>query len=111
MTTWSLSNARRFYSLIKGSSEVADQRFSLKQWFAGDAQSRRLRKPGCGHCYLRFFYLITLVASIGTICVTYMTAEHKPIELFSDTAHLIAPLNHSFTVIEHIIQKVCEDHK
>ena len=35
---------------------VADQRFSLKQWFAGGAQSRGLRKPGCGHCYLRFFY-------------------------------------------------------
>ena len=26
-----------------------------KQWFAGGAQSRGLRKPGCGHCYLRFF--------------------------------------------------------
>ena len=35
--------------------QVADQRFSLKQWFAGGAQSRGLRKPGCGHCYLRFF--------------------------------------------------------
>ena len=34
---------------------VADQRFSLKQWFARGAQSRGLRKPGCGHCYLRFF--------------------------------------------------------
>ena len=32
-----------------------DQRFSLKQWFAGGAQSRGLRKPGFGHCYLRFF--------------------------------------------------------
>ena len=31
------------------------QRFSLKQWFAGGAQSRGLRKPGCGHRYLRFF--------------------------------------------------------
>ena len=36
-------------------TKVADQRFSLKQWFAGGAQSRGLRKPGCGHCYLRFF--------------------------------------------------------
>ena len=36
-------------------NQVADQRFSLKQWFAGGAQSRGLRKPGCGHCYLRFF--------------------------------------------------------
>ena len=33
---------------------VADQRFSVKQWFAGGAQSRGLRKPGCGHCYLGF---------------------------------------------------------
>ena len=36
-------------------NQVSDQRFSLKQWFAGGAQSRGLRKPGCGHCYLRFF--------------------------------------------------------
>ena len=36
-------------------NQVADQRFSLKQLFAGGAQSRGLRKPGCGHCYLRFF--------------------------------------------------------
>ena len=35
-------------------NQVADKRFSLKQWFAGAAQSRGLRKPGCGHCYLRF---------------------------------------------------------
>ena len=35
-------------------NQVADQRFSLKQCFAGVAQSRGLRKPGCGHCYLRF---------------------------------------------------------
>ena len=40
-------------------NQVADQRFSLKQWFAGGAQSRGLRKPGCGHCYLRFFYACT----------------------------------------------------
>ena len=39
-------------------TKVADQRFSLKQWFAGGAQSRGLRKPGCGHCYLRFFFII-----------------------------------------------------
>ena len=37
-------------------NQVADQRFSLKQWFAGGAQSRGLRKPGCGHRYLRFFF-------------------------------------------------------
>ena len=36
-------------------NQVADQRFSLKQWFAVGAQSRGLRKPCCGHCYLRFF--------------------------------------------------------
>ena len=36
-------------------NQVADQRFSLKQWFAGGAQCRGLRKPGCGHCYLGFF--------------------------------------------------------
>ena len=35
--------------------QVADQWFSLKQWFAEGAQSRGFRKPGCGHCYLRFF--------------------------------------------------------
>ena len=35
-------------------NQVADQQFSLKQRFAGGAQSRGLRKPGCGHCYLRF---------------------------------------------------------
>ena len=31
-------------------NQVADQRFSLKQWFVGGNQSRGLRKPGCGHC-------------------------------------------------------------
>ena len=36
-------------------TKVADQGFSLRQWFAGGTQSRGLRKPGCGHCYLRFF--------------------------------------------------------
>ena len=36
-------------------NQVADQRLSLKQRFAGGAQSRGLRKPGCGHCYLKFF--------------------------------------------------------
>ena len=39
---------------------VADQRFSLKQWFAGGAQSRGLRKFGCGHCCLRFFRFLLL---------------------------------------------------
>ena len=38
-------------------NQVAGQRFSLKQWFAGGAQSRGLRKPGCGHCHLRLFFL------------------------------------------------------
>ena len=33
--------------------QVADQRFSLKQWFAVGAHYCRLRKPGSGHCYLR----------------------------------------------------------
>ena len=32
-------------------NQVADQRFSLKQWFSAGAQSRGLRKPGCGRCY------------------------------------------------------------
>ena len=43
-------------------NQVADQRFSLKQWFAGGAQSRGLRKPGYGHCYLRFFNIGYLVS-------------------------------------------------
>ena len=43
----------------KDQNHVADQRLSFKQWFAGGAQSRGLRKPGCGHCYLRFFALNT----------------------------------------------------
>ena len=38
--------------------KVADQRFSLKQWLAGGTQSRGLRKPGRGHCYVRFFWLV-----------------------------------------------------
>ena len=42
-------------------NQVADQLFSLKQWFAGGAQSRWLRKPGCGHCYLRFFVFFFLL--------------------------------------------------
>ena len=42
-------------------NQVADQRFSLKQWFIGDAQSRGLRKFGCGHCYLRFFVVCCLL--------------------------------------------------
>ena len=40
-----------------GQNQVADQGFSLKQWFAGGAQSRSLRKPGCAHCYLRVFVM------------------------------------------------------
>ena len=59
-------------------NQVADQLFSLKQWFAGGAQSRGLRKPGCGHCYLRLgrsemgrlgvykWYRIFRVISVGT---------------------------------------------
>ena len=45
------------YSLVRKTLDSNDQnqRFSLKQWFTGGAQSRGLRKPGCGHCYLRFF--------------------------------------------------------
>ena len=35
-------------------NQVADQRFSLKKWFSGGAQSGGLRKLGCGHCYLRY---------------------------------------------------------
>ena len=34
-------------------NQVADQRFSLKQWFAAGAHSCRLRKSGSAHCYLR----------------------------------------------------------
>ena len=37
-------------------TKAADQRFSLKQCFAGGTQSRGLRKPGRGHCYLKFFF-------------------------------------------------------
>ena len=44
-------------------NQVADQRFSLKQWFARGAQSRGLRKPGCGHCYLRFFNFLLFCTS------------------------------------------------
>ena len=35
--------------------QAAEQRFSLKQWFAGSANSRRLRKTGSSHCYVRVF--------------------------------------------------------
>ena len=42
-------------------TKVADQRFSLKQWFAGGVQSRGLRKPGCGHCHLRLRLELTLL--------------------------------------------------
>ena len=43
-------------------NQVADQRFSLKQWFAGSAQSRGLKKPGCGHCYYFSMVLYTNIA-------------------------------------------------
>ena len=36
-------------------NQVADQQFSLKQWFAAGAHSCRLRKTGSAHCYLRIF--------------------------------------------------------
>ena len=42
-------------------NQVAEQRFSLKQWFAGGAQCRGLRKPSCGHCYLRFFHQVGVI--------------------------------------------------
>ena len=55
----SLSHATKSYRvnrpLDSNDQEVADQRFSLKQWFVGGSQSRGLRKPGCSNCYLRFF--------------------------------------------------------
>ena len=60
-------------------NQVADQRFSLKQWFAGGAQSRGLRKPGCGHCYLRFFTANSLLTDKGiklsyakSVCVSLL---------------------------------------
>ena len=34
---------------------VADQWFLLKQWFAGGAQSRLLRKPGCSPLLFKVF--------------------------------------------------------
>ena len=45
-------------------SQVADHRFSLKQWFAGGAQSRGLSKPGCSHCYLRFLIIMIIIIII-----------------------------------------------
>ena len=51
-------------------NQVADQRFSLKQWFAGGAQSRGLRKPGCGHCYLRFSSLL-IACKLTGLCDRY----------------------------------------
>ena len=51
-------------------NQVADQRFSLKQWFAGGAQSRGFRKPGCGHCYLRFFVFCEQTRMLMTQNVT-----------------------------------------
>ena len=38
-------------------NHVADQRFSLKQWFAAVAHSGTLKKTGSAHCYLRIFKL------------------------------------------------------
>ena len=50
---WSaITNLKILRELGRGENDVKD---SLKQWFAGSAQSRGLRKPGCGRCYLRFF--------------------------------------------------------
>ena len=56
-------------------TKVADQRFSLKQWFAGGAQSRGLRKPGCGHCYLRFFEPIARLFSLTVSTNNHAKAE------------------------------------
>ena len=36
-------------------NQVADQQFSLKQWFAVGAHSCRHRKTGSAHCYLKIF--------------------------------------------------------
>lgn len=36
-------------------NQVADQQFSLKQWFASGAHSCRLKNTGSAHCYLRIF--------------------------------------------------------
>ena len=55
MGTTDKASAQRKTLDSNDQNQVADQRFSLKQWFAGGAQSRGLGKPGCGHCYLRFF--------------------------------------------------------
>ena len=41
-------------------NRFANQRFSLKQWFAVGAHSCKLRKTGSGHCYLRIFYFKAL---------------------------------------------------
>ena len=40
----------------KNRNQVADQRFSLKQWFSAGAHSWRLRKTGSAHFYLRISY-------------------------------------------------------
>ena len=68
-------------------TKVADQRFSLKQWFAGGAQSRGLRKPGCGHCYLRFFdwFRYTIMAAISLFWKTNMAAVTSVKTLYSQT--------------------------
>ena len=49
-------------------NQVADQRFSLKQWFARGSQSRGLRKLGSGHCYLRFFVVLLSSVTIRSTC-------------------------------------------
>ena len=36
-------------------NQVADQRFSLKQWFTAGAHSCRPKKTGSAHCYLKIF--------------------------------------------------------
>ena len=44
---WPLGKQRKRKTLDSNDqNQVADPRFSLKQWFAGGAQSRGLRKPG-----------------------------------------------------------------
>ena len=48
-------------------NQAADQRFSLQQWFVGGAQSRGLRKSGCGHCYLRFSWKVTAAMLVAQL--------------------------------------------
>ena len=42
-----------FWNKVYDRNQVADQRFSLKHWFAAGAHSCRPRKAGPAHCYIR----------------------------------------------------------